>query len=487
MTDTKQEFTGGSGEEVSRNLAHLQKLSVKTARIDDVLDEVQTMTRIGSVRTEEESNAAVAVLEQIEPKCRTLSKLIRLADVYFELSAYVHFLRVAKKISSISPWRYQILKRVVTSHIALNDLESAAFYSHILALINYAAAKEKNCSEAQADEIDSNPPPEKKFSMPVEVVSTLSMDEAVRPIDSNNLVMSPDSDFAVLSYETYARGAPLRNNIGDEIQSLAATNLVGPVHSLVNRDRIDKANVEKKIILNGWFSHYTDAPQPVKQMAYSWPPHESLRPLFVAFHIADNAAPFLLNPAGLQYLKAQEPIGCRDRHTTELLQRNGIEAYFSGCLTLTLPERAAGGERDYVALCDLPPDVEATLSTQLDQAGLKPVIVRHFSDGFPADERARFAIAQTYLDFYAGARFVVTSRLHAALPCLAMRTPVLLVRDDPDNIRFQGLIELLNFELPSAILAQPERGLEYIDDVRCDHLMIRDALIKKVTEFRDTK
>ncbi|MHB9292886.1 hypothetical protein Holit_01999 [Hollandina sp. SP2] len=44
----------------------------------------------------------------------------------------------------------------------------------------------------------------------------------------------------------------------------------------------------------------------------------------------------MLSPAGIKYLKKHEPIGCRDYGTVKLLGKYGINAYFSGCLTLTL-------------------------------------------------------------------------------------------------------------------------------------------------------
>ncbi len=462
----------------------LDSLLSGNAPAREVLAALRPVLNQSAHLTEEERRETAVKLRNVEPRCRILSTLNPLADAYYELSAHEDFLRVAKKIGAISPWRYQLLKKIIATHIARNDLESAAFYSHLLALLNFTAAIEGgDAAGAPAQAASAKAP--RQCSSPLEVVAALSAGEPAAAAEPKHLAMSSESDFSLLCYETYAPGAALKNNIGDEIQSLAASNLVGPVHSLVNRDRLDKADIDKKIIMNGWFAHYAGAPEPVKQLAYAWPPHPSLRPLFVAFHLADAAAPFLLNPAGLQYLKAHEPIGCRDRHTERLLQRNGVDAYFSGCLTLTLPERAADGPRDYAALCDLPSDVEAVLSGELARAGLKPVIVRHNSDAFPADEKARFAVAQTYLDFYAGARFVVTSRLHAALPCLAMNTPVLLVRDDPDNIRFQGLIELVNFETPSAIMAQPERVRQYVDDVRTDHLPLRKALMEKVAAFRE--
>jgi len=42
---------------------------------------------------------------------------------------------------------------------------------------------------------------------------------------------------------------------------------------------------------------------------------------------------------------------------------------------------------------------------------------------------------------YAGASMVITTRIHAALPCYGMGTPVLFVTGDEGEGRYQGLVE----------------------------------------------
>jgi hypothetical protein len=56
---------------------------------------------------------------------------------------------------------------------------------------------------------------------------------------------------------------------------------------------------------------------------------------------------------------------------------------------------------------------------------------------------ARFAKAGHLLQCYAQARAVLTTRLHCALPCLALGTPVLLIETARDSYRFDGLRDLL--------------------------------------------
>ncbi|MDR8470298.1 polysaccharide pyruvyl transferase family protein, partial [Acinetobacter baumannii] len=59
-----------------------------------------------------------------------------------------------------------------------------------------------------------------------------------------------------------------------------------------------------------------------------------------------------------------------------------------------------------------------------------------------------FQKADAYLKRLSAARFVVTSRIHTALPCLAMGTPVIFVnggfKTKVDNCRFDGLFDFFN-------------------------------------------
>jgi polysaccharide pyruvyl transferase WcaK-like protein len=59
----------------------------------------------------------------------------------------------------------------------------------------------------------------------------------------------------------------------------------------------------------------------------------------------------------------------------------------------------------------------------------------------------KFEIADTLLRKYAKAKLVVTSRIHCALPCLAMGTPVIFINGFDsliDTCRFDGIMNLFN-------------------------------------------
>ena len=130
-------------------------------------------------------------------------------------------------------------------------------------------------------------------------------------------------------------------NIGDEIQSIAAARLLPRVDTLIERDRLHwyRGAPETFVIFNGWFTH-----QP------HWPPPDSIRPLFVSFHA--NLPEFLISKKYVSYYKRYEPIGCRSLGTLEAFRKIGVEAYFSGCLTLTL-ERSDRPRTDRIYAVDI--------------------------------------------------------------------------------------------------------------------------------------
>lgn len=153
--------------------------------------------------------------------------------------------------------------------------------------------------------------------------------------------------YAVLSYQT--------DNLGDEIQSVAAEQFLPGIDLRIDRDRLDRRPDGCKIILHGW---YINAPQ-------CWPPGSFLSPLITSIHISRELFPqnlgglkptdILLRGESLRYLRDHGPIGARDLSTLALLRDHHIDAQFSACLTLTLGSGRVAVHGDYVCAVDLPP------------------------------------------------------------------------------------------------------------------------------------
>lgn len=276
------------------------------------------------------------------------------------------------------------------------------------------------------------------------------------------------------------------SNIGDYVQSLAAKRFLPNVDVLISREALDEVDFELAIILNGWFMH-----RPKK-----WPPSDSVKAKFVAFHMNDNVKNIMLTNKAVEYFKKREPIGCRDNFTKQALQEKGVDAYFSGCLTLTLErdKYTSSKKREGVVLCDI-------LVHKKDKLPLKRVIrnphkiflkylpakIKEFKLALLRDklvnklipedilnksvkvsnqnfklktEEEKFKEAKRLLKIYADAELVVTSRIHVALPCLAFGTPVIFIHPNRDNSRFSGIIELFHTFTIKQIQETPEEELK---------------------------
>lgn len=281
-------------------------------------------------------------------------------------------------------------------------------------------------------------------------------------------------------------------NIGDDIQCYAAASLLPQVDVVIDREHLDEFKSEEPVmaIMNGWFLH----------KKWNWPPANDLRPLFVAFHYAEYRVAqyygeyikteFLKGP-GKDYLKAWEPIGCRDLNTVKLLENLGIKSYFSGCLTLTLPQMPRKAEdSEYICLVDL--DVKATekFSEKAKKENINVKIMTHLISQYKPDTtwEYRSKKVEELLTVYQNAKCVVTSRLHCALPCLALGVPVILVRKDLDNIRFQPYVEWLHTltledarkgNIPCSLSSPPENKQK--------HLETRNQLINSVKSFLENQ
>ena len=131
-----------------------------------------------------------------------------------------------------------------------------------------------------------------------------------------------------------ARGrAFVCKNIGDYVQSIAARQFAEPVNEYVEQEEADQYYPEDKqkirLIMNGWF----------QWRAENWPPSEYVQPLLISMHISPLRADKLLTEKGIEFLRKNGSVGCRDTYTLDLLEKHGVPAYFSSCLTLTMGKK----------------------------------------------------------------------------------------------------------------------------------------------------
>lgn len=273
---------------------------------------------------------------------------------------------------------------------------------------------------------------------------------------------SADGDYSVIGYST--------NNIGDDIQSVAASRFVPKVDRFINREnmwRYDGPNT--KMILNGF---YMDTSR-------HFPPSGRIDPLLVSMHVTPVWREGFMK-RGREYLREHGPVGCRDRSTLEYMLDNGVPAYFSGCLTLTLLPNPAIERQDYILAVDIPEETVAAMRTMTDRPIFE--LSHDFWESYDMEVRHRFA--KSFLYLYNSAHCVVTRRMHAALPSLSMGTPTVLLDLDLEKFpeRFSGLKELVNcmtqeeFESGGYDIGAPPPNPE-------KHLEIRNALVKSCAGF----
>ena len=239
------------------------------------------------------------------------------------------------------------------------------------------------------------------------------------------------SKFGVIKYSSI--------NIGDEIQSVASMRFLPSVDYYIHRERTDEfrsLDHEKvKMIMNAWWM----------QEPKHFPPSDDIDPLFVSFHFRYDRRDVFMTEKTKAYLKAHSPIGCRDTGTVEYLKENGIDAYFTGCLTSTLlPNPSLKGRfmSDYVLCVDCPEEVVQAVRARSE----RPVysMTRMLSHAFTSVDR--FRLAKYVLFLYHNAYCVVTPRLHVSLPATAFVTPVCLIYSEKleRKRRFEGLDDLFH-------------------------------------------
>ena len=275
------------------------------------------------------------------------------------------------------------------------------------------------------------------------------------------------------------------NNIGDYIQTLAVIKLIGKDYKILDRESLNSYNDEpRKVIINGWFM----------EKPLNFPPSSNIKPLFISFHINPDIASDFLNSNTVSYLKEHQPIGCRDTFTQELLEKHNIKTFFSSCVTLTL------NKTDYIspvykknttliigAFDRLKPYIETNkglykglisrikapyklLNYQtknlifkrwLRKQNFEINFVNQIVEKKISSHEEGVKLAEEVLIKIANSDHIITSRIHSALPAVAMGKKVIFINEGLDNInhrsRLSGLqsffksiklkeIRILNFD-----------------------------------------
>lgn len=218
------------------------------------------------------------------------------------------------------------------------------------------------------------------------------------------------------------------HNIGDDIWAYAQSLFYPRIDYLIDNTDVYKFksdnNEDVATIIGAFVEPYNHE--------YSFMPPANIIPHFIGAYFRSTIWELLSHDSLKTYLKAYEPIGLRSKKHVDLLASLGIKAYYSGCVTLTLPafEKANGG---YICMVDVPDFIvdyvrdkvknrfEIKVMTHILPKISEAIFLKHRE--LPIDER--FEPVKQILRTYSSAHCVVTSNLHTALPCLTQNTPVL--------------------------------------------------------------
>ena len=279
-------------------------------------------------------------------------------------------------------------------------------------------------------------------------------------------------------------------NIGDDIQSYAIKQFMPHVDYLIDREKIGKFKTKDEkpvaVIMAAWWMWEK----------WNWPPSKFIYPLFVGFHYSDNKAAkqagcpadyLFMKGLGAKYLNANGPIGCRDYYTRDRLKELGVNADFSGCITITLPEqKRIKPEKEYVCLVDVAGPVQKKVRQELEGTDIEVKVIKHDVDTEHRKKpfEQRMQETEELLTLYQNAKCVITRRLHCALPCLAMGVPVLLAMHTAESIRFKPYYDWLNFCIPiDYVKGNYEYDVKNPPPNPTVHIEYKEKLEKRIKEF----
>ncbi|MDL2235499.1 polysaccharide pyruvyl transferase family protein [Christensenellaceae bacterium OttesenSCG-928-L17] len=280
--------------------------------------------------------------------------------------------------------------------------------------------------------------------------------------------------YGVFTYDT--------ENVGDDIQSVAARRFLPRIDYLINRDDIDSVNYKDaksvKLIMNGWFSH-----EPIL-----WPYiNKKVDPLLISMHISSayegRVKRAFSTQASRDFLKQHEPVGARNLSTQSFLKSIGIKSFFSGCMTLTIQKSPRIKKQEYILAVDIPEDVLEAMRKQTKRRIITApveVMTRSMSPS------TRIKIAEFYLSLFQSAHCVVTTRLHATLPSIALETPVLFImkKSQREKDRLAGLLELMNVIEEQEYINNPKKyNIDKPPKNKDTYKPLREELIKKCKNY----
>lgn len=238
------------------------------------------------------------------------------------------------------------------------------------------------------------------------------------------------------------------SNIGDVIQTIGVLKVYEKMGISeqelvkVNNYNLSEYSGEKIVLpLAGYFN----AMPHVK----AFPLSEDIIPVFLGFHCTDEK---IINYLGK---KEYEPYGCRDLATMNEIKKSfgkDTNVFMSGCFTLCLEKRKENLSPKKTFLVDVIKEFYPYIPKEIfKDAESNSQISKRFlgMNEHTANNEAMIAVQEWLDTLKKEAKLVITSRLHLALPCIAMGIPVIVARrynDDTD--RYSGYDQLFHVYMP---------------------------------------
>lgn len=270
------------------------------------------------------------------------------------------------------------------------------------------------------------------------------------------------------------------SNIGDQVQKIG----------FVNALRMHSINIDEYPTLYG----YDERPsEPVSYIAYGYydynyglklfPIGENENPIFLSMHCADEK-----RVGDFESIADRIPfVGCRDYATYEFFKRNmpHVPCFMSGCFSLIQEKRDSNIKGNKYYLVDIDDELRRYIPKEILNNCDEMTHDNYFfnCDNEMADKNADEFVREWLEKLKKNAKLVITSRLHCALPCVAMGIPVVVARGYRDNTdRYSGFEKLFHVYMPdeySQINWEPEvKDIEHIKAAIADNVAIAFNAIK---------
>lgn len=136
----------------------------------------------------------------------------------------------------------------------------------------------------------------------------------------------------------------------------------------------------------------------------------------------------------ISYLRHFEPIGCRDEFSMNALRAKGLMCTLTGCITMTLPRRTDQPRKRKVFLVDISDEMMRFIPEPVRRDSERITHLLPLDYGAPDTDEAALRYYNASLDilnrYKNEATLVISSRLHAIAPCLAMGVPVIALTEN---------------------------------------------------------